>query len=142
MATFNINFDCTLSSKGGSLISLVIFATNSSFAQTGSDPVVGGSVLAVNVDVVATTGYRASKLLGSNIFNDQGEKIGVLEDFIIGSDAKISVAIIGVGGCLGMGARKVAVPATVFESNDQGQTVVPGATKEALEALPAFRYAK
>ena len=123
-------------------MSLVILAATISFAQSGSDPVVGGSVLSVNVDVVATTGYRASKLLGSNIFNDQGEKIGVLEDFIIGSDAKISVAIIGVGGFLGMGARKVAVPATVFESNDQGQTILPGATKETLEALPAFRYAK
>ena len=128
--------------KAAAILGVAMFVATSSFAQSGSDPVVGGAVLAVNVDVVATTGYRASKLLSSNIFNDQGEKIGILEDFIIGSDAKVSVAIIGVGGFLGMGTRKVAVPATLLESNDQGQAVLPGATKDALKAMPAFRYAE
>lgn len=110
--------------------------------QTRTDPVAGGSVVAVNVEIVAATGYRASKLLGADIYNGQGEKIGKLDDFIVGSNANVSVAVIAVGGFLGMGARKVAVPATLLESNDQGQTVLPGATKEELEALPEFQYAK
>jgi sporulation protein YlmC with PRC-barrel domain len=120
---------------------LVIVAGNSQ-AQTGSAPVVGGSILAVNVDVVATTGYRASKLLGSDIYNDQGEKIGKLDDFIVSSNVDVSVAIVGVGGFLGMGSRMVAVPANLFESNNKGQTVLPGATKDELKALPEYRYAK
>ena len=113
-------------------------------AQPMSDPVVGGSVLAVNVDVVtaSATGWRASKLLGSSIYNDQGEKIGKLDDFIVGSNAKVSIAVIGVGGFLGMGARLVAVPATLLTANEQGQTVLPGATKKELESLPIFEYAK
>ena len=123
----------------GVLSAAVIMVTGS--LVQAADPVAGGSIVAINVDVVATTGYRASKLLGSDIYNDQGEKIGKLDDFIVGSDAKVSVAVIGVGGFLGMGARKVAVPATLFERKD-GKTVLTGATKDKLKALPEFRYAQ
>jgi sporulation protein YlmC with PRC-barrel domain len=112
------------------------------WAESVKDPVVGGAVLAVNVDVVATTGYRASRLLGSDIYNDKGEKIGVLDDFIVGSDANVSVAVLSVGGFLGMGDRKVAVPASLLISNEKGQTVLPDATEDQLKALPEFVYAK
>jgi sporulation protein YlmC with PRC-barrel domain len=104
-------------------------------------PIVGGSLMAVNVDAVATTGYRASKLLKSDIYNDKGEKIGQIDDFIVGSDEKVSVAVVAVGGFLGMGVRMVAVSAELFESNAQGQVVLPGATRDRLKALPAFQYA-
>jgi sporulation protein YlmC with PRC-barrel domain len=104
-------------------------------------PVVGQTLTAVDVDIVATTGYRASKLLKSDIYNDGGEKIGKLEDFIVGSEEAVSVAIVAVGGFLGMGKRMVAVPAGLFESNAQGQLVLPGATRDRLKALPAFQYA-
>ena len=112
------------------------------WAQADSDPVVGSSILSVDIAVVSTTGYRASKLLGSAIYNDKGEKIGSLDDFIVGSNANVSVAVLAVGGFLGMGTRMVAVPASLFESNEQGQTVLPGATKDKLKALPEFRYAQ
>jgi sporulation protein YlmC with PRC-barrel domain len=121
---------------------LAITLVAPAWAQKGSAPVVGGSIVAVNVDVVATTGYRASKLLGSAIYNDEGEKIGKLDDFIVGSDSEVSIAVVAVGGFLNMGARMVAVPATLFESNDQGQVVLPGATRDKLKALPEFRYMK
>jgi sporulation protein YlmC with PRC-barrel domain len=110
-------------------------------SKKDSAPFVGGSLMAVNVDIVATTGYRASKLLGSEIYNHKGEKIGKIDDFIVGSDEKVSVAVVAVGGFLGMGKRMVAVSAELFESNAQGQVVLPGATKDKLKALPAFQYA-
>jgi len=115
---------------------------NPAWVKAGSEPVVGGSLLAVNVEVVAATGYRASKLLGADIYNDAGEKIGKLDDFIVGSEANVSVAVVAVGGFLGMGSRMVAVPATSIESNEQGQMVLPGGTKDRLMALPEFRYVK
>jgi hypothetical protein len=39
-----------------------------------SAPFLGGSLMAVNVNIVATTGYRASKLLKSDIYNDKGKR--------------------------------------------------------------------
>ena len=121
---------------------VALVSMNGAWAETKSDPVVGGAVIAKNVDVVATTGYRATKLLGSDIYNEQGENIGKLDDFIVGSDASVSIAIIAGGGFLGVGARMVAVPASMLTGNEKGQTVLPNATKEKLEALPEFRYAK
>ena len=106
-----------------------------------SAPVVGSIITAVDVKRVATSGYRASKLLGSEIYNHKGEKIGKIDDFIVGSEEEVSVAIVAVGGFLGMGKRMVAVPAELFESNAQGQVVLPGATRDRLKALPAFQYA-
>jgi sporulation protein YlmC with PRC-barrel domain len=105
-------------------------------------PVAGSTLMAVNVDIVATTGYRASKLLGSEIYNHQGEKIGKLDDFIVGSEEKVSVAVVAVGGFLGMGKRMVAVPATLIKSDAKGRMVLPGATADQLKALPEFRYAE
>lgn len=127
------------------ILCALLFVTaqlSSSFAQSGDEPVVGGSIMAVNVEIVATTGYRASELLGSDIYNEQGEKIGKLDDFIVGSNEEISIAVIAVGGFLGMGSRMVAVPATLIESNDKNQLVLPGGTKDELKALAEFRYMK
>lgn len=121
---------------------IVTVQLSSLFAQSGSEPVVGGSIMAVNVEVAATTGYRASELLGSDIYNDKEEKIGKLDDFIVGSNEEVSIAVIAVGGFLGMGSRMVAVPAKLLESNDKNQIVLPGGTKDELIALPEFRYVK
>lgn len=123
------------------LLSVSFGFMNSSVAQQSSAPVVGGAIMAVNVDVVATSGYRASKLLGKPVYNNQGEKIGTLDEIIIGSDQMVSVGIVSVGGFLGVGSRDVAVPALLFERNEKGQTVLPDATKEVLMALPKFLYA-
>jgi sporulation protein YlmC with PRC-barrel domain len=103
---------------------------------------VGHTITAVDVDKVATTGYRASKLLGAEIYNDRGESIGKLDDFIVGSDEAVSLAVVAVGGFLGMGRRMVAVPADLIVSNDKGRMVLPGATRKELKALPEFRYLK
>jgi sporulation protein YlmC with PRC-barrel domain len=103
-------------------------------------PIVGGTFASVTDEMVETTGYRASKLLGADIYNAENEKVGKLDDFIIGTDDQISTAIISVGGFLGLGSRKVSVSSDLLEGNDKGQIVLPIATKEKLMALPEFRY--
>ena len=88
------------------------------------------------------SGYRATKLIGSDIYNKEGEKIGEVDDFIIGSDDNVSFAVISVGGFLGIGDRLVAVPANLFTSNEKGQVVFPNGNKDDLVALPEFKYAQ
>jgi sporulation protein YlmC with PRC-barrel domain len=105
-------------------------------------PVVGSAIIGVSVTAISASGYRASKLLGSDVYNTEGEKIGSIDDFIVGGDNEISFAIISVGSFLGLGGRLVAVPATLFTSNEKNEIVLPKASKEDLEALPAFKYAQ
>jgi sporulation protein YlmC with PRC-barrel domain len=54
--------------------------------------------------------WRASKLVGVNVYNEAGEKIGDVNDVILDKSGKTSKAILGVGGFLGMGEYYVALP--------------------------------
>jgi sporulation protein YlmC with PRC-barrel domain len=106
-------------------------------------PVAGRVVLGISAtetEAVAV-GYRASKLIGALVYNEQNEKIGKVGDLIVKPDGTLSLAIINVGGFLGVGTHHVAIPVQQFKSV-QPKLVLPGATKDALKELPAFEYAK
>jgi sporulation protein YlmC with PRC-barrel domain len=53
--------------------------------------------------------WRSSKLIGVNVYNDNNEKIGEIEDLIVDKSGKVDNIILGVGGFLGMGEHYVAV---------------------------------
>ncbi|MDB6009037.1 MAG: hypothetical protein JWL65_1287 [Gammaproteobacteria bacterium] len=104
-------------------------------------PRVQAAVALVVVDVVAVAdGYRFSKLRGQTIYNSTNEKIGELDDLVIGKDRTL-FAIIQVGGFLGIGSHLVAVPYASLQISQEGTHIVlPGATKEQLKALQEFVY--
>jgi PRC-barrel domain len=99
-------------------------------------------IVIVDIKAVAN-GYRLSRLIRSTVFNDREEDIGTLDDLIVGPDDRILFAVLQVGGFLRIGGRLIAVP---FESllldNVSGRLriILPGATREALETVPAFAY--
>jgi sporulation protein YlmC with PRC-barrel domain len=101
----------------------------------------------VKVDVtVVEQGYRASSLMGSTVTNDKDERIGKIDDVVIGQDKHTLFAVLQVGGFLGIGGRLVALPyqALVLSEEKGGKIakiVLPGATKEALMNLAEFKYA-
>lgn len=53
--------------------------------------------------------WRASKLIGLDVYNDQNEKLGDINELILDKDGKIGFVVIGVGGFLGMGEHDIAV---------------------------------
>jgi sporulation protein YlmC with PRC-barrel domain len=54
--------------------------------------------------------WRAAKVVGLNVYNDQNENVGSINDLLMDKSGTIKAAVISVGGFLGMGARLVAVP--------------------------------
>ena len=54
--------------------------------------------------------WRASKLVGLNVYNQANEKIGDINEVILDKSGKVAKVILGVGGFLGMGEHDVAVP--------------------------------
>jgi sporulation protein YlmC with PRC-barrel domain len=122
------------------LMSLVIaFAAADSSAQTA-----GSSVVSVSVTELkeVAKGWSAKKqILGKDVYNDAGDKIGEISDLIVAPNKSLSYAIVGVGGFLGIGEHDVAVPVSRFKQN-MGKIVLKGATKDALKAAPKFEYAK
>lgn len=93
-------------------------------------------VTRIEADLIAP-GYRASKLLKQKVYNDKGERIGEIEDLVLASDGTLSAAVVEVGGFLGMGKHRVAIPVKQFTSMHPKVTL-PGASKEALKGLPEF----
>src|ERR1700720_4120669 len=67
------------------------------------------AIVVVEADDVAGA-YRASELMGAAVVNDQDERIGTIDDFIIGRDDSVLFAVLQIGGFLGLGGRLVAVP--------------------------------
>jgi sporulation protein YlmC with PRC-barrel domain len=53
--------------------------------------------------------WRASKLVGVDVYNEGNEKIGDISEVILDKSGKVANVIIGVGGFLGMGEHYVAV---------------------------------
>ena len=120
---------------------LVLFFTGALLVTAVAPRPAAAEVALVVVDVVAVAdGYRFSKLKDRPVVNAQNEKIGELDDLIIGKD-KVLFAIVEVGGFLGIGAHLIAVPYTSLQISDGGRKIVlPGATKEQVKALPEFKY--
>lgn len=109
-----------------------------------SAQIAGSTTPGMSVEELKTIarGWSATKqILGKPVYNAKNEKVGDVDDLIIAPDSASSYAIIGVGGFLGLGERQVAVPANHLK-HTEGRIVLPGATKDALQAMPSFQYAK
>jgi len=49
-------------------------------------------------------------VVGLNVYNDQNESIGAINDLLMDKSGNVKAAVISVGGFLGMGSRLVALP--------------------------------
>jgi sporulation protein YlmC with PRC-barrel domain len=64
----------------------------------------------INTAVHMEGQWRASKVIGVNVYNENNDKIGDIQEIIIDKSAKVDNVVIGVGGFLGLGEHYVAVP--------------------------------
>jgi sporulation protein YlmC with PRC-barrel domain len=125
--------------KNFTLGSIVVLAV-ASLAAPGPRPVQAQAVELVILDVAAVArGYRASRLTGGSVVNDSGERIGTLDDIILGQgEARALYGILQVGGFLGIGGHLVAVPFENLRIAEDGKITLPGASREQLRRLPEF----
>jgi sporulation protein YlmC with PRC-barrel domain len=69
------------------------------------------TVSATNWMTQETAGqWRASKMVGLNVYNSNNEKIGDIAELIVDQSGKLEAVVIGAGGFLGIDQRDVAVP--------------------------------
>src|SRR3954469_11366375 len=54
--------------------------------------------------------WRTSKVVGLNVYNDNNESLGSINDLLMDKSGNIKAVVIGVGGFLGVGEHLVAVP--------------------------------
>lgn len=53
--------------------------------------------------------WRASKLMGLDVYNQNNEKLGDINELILDKNGKVAAVVVGVGGFLGMGEHDIAV---------------------------------
>jgi sporulation protein YlmC with PRC-barrel domain len=89
--------------------------------------------------VTADQQVRASKVIGSSVYNDQKEKIGTVSELLMNDGHDVTSVVLSVGGFLGIDAKLVKVPYN--QLHIAGDSIVmSGATKAALTSLPSYKY--
>jgi hypothetical protein len=85
---------------------------------------------------------RASELIGRDINNAANDEIGQIDDLIVSRDGDKVMAIVSLGGFLGVGSKMVAIPYEDLRITKDGEHVYYDATKDELQARKEFTYAE
>ena len=126
------------------LLTLGSMALVAAAGSASAQEVVGSTRIGLTVEESKdiAIGWSAKKqVLGEPVYNEDNKKVGTINDLIITPDKAISYAIVGAGGFIGVGKHNVAIPITQLQYRN-GKFILPGATKDAIKALPEFEYAK
>ena len=122
--------------------------TQSGQAQTGQAGKTGmqtATTATMVVKFVAATpaDVLSSNLVGTDVYNNQNENIGEIEDLVIENGKTVRALVIGTGGFLGIGERYAAVdPSTVVlvRQDNNSWRAVMNTSREDLKNAPEFKY--
>jgi len=118
--------------------------TGSKAGQAGIRSVDPAMAVSMTYYAVQPADMRASKLIGTDVYNLNNENIGEVADLVIDNGSNIKAVVLSVGGFLGIGERNVAVqPGSVVltEQTDGSARIVVNTTKDDLKNAPAFEFA-
>lgn len=136
-------------------IALLLATATASFAQApATTPTAPASAAAPTVPgVTATTGnpnlavasikldsgVRVSKIVGATVYTSDNKDLGKIDDLVMTKDNQITLAVVSVGGFLGVGSKLVAFPYKAL-TQDGDHLTLPGVTADSLNAMPSFEY--
>jgi sporulation protein YlmC with PRC-barrel domain len=85
---------------------------------------------------IQTDEIRASKMIGSSVYDVQNRKIGSVDDVILNKDGKVGAVVIDVGSFLGMGGKDIAVLPSDLKTDNNRLTL--DRTKEQLQQMAGY----
>jgi sporulation protein YlmC with PRC-barrel domain len=78
-------------------------------------------------------------VLGMRIRNEQGREVGEIDNLLIDTrDGRISHVVIGVGGFMGVGEKKVVVPWADLKISSDGKRPMATLDQAKLESAPRW----
>ena len=107
-----------------------------------------------NTKMMLKGNWRASKLMGLDVYNEANEKLGDINELILDKNGKVNAVVIGVGGFLGMGEHDIAIsmdkikfveepvrtsstaPATTGRDTTTGAATTTARTADANDWMP------
>lgn len=86
----------------------------------------------------------SSNVVGLDIYNEQNNDVGKIQDIVFDNSKQMTGYILSVGGFLGMGTHYVAVdPGSVkvtYDASNKVWRATMNATKDQLKSAPEFKY--
>ena len=86
-------------------------SASSGATEAGSGAAAGGKFITEQQG----TQWRASKLIGLDVYGADNQKIGDVNDVLVDRQGNADAVVVGVGGFLGIGEKNVALPFSAFE---------------------------
>lgn len=85
-----------------------------------------------------TSAIRAKKVLGTDVYDPQGSRIGSIEDIVLDKlSNNVLFAVVSFGGFLGIGEKYHPMPWSTLDYDKEHDGYVVTMTKAQLEAAPA-----
>jgi sporulation protein YlmC with PRC-barrel domain len=85
-----------------------------------------------------TSAIRAKQVLGTNVNDTSGRKIGTIEDVILDKQSNsILFAVVGFGGFLGMNEKYHPIPWSSLDYDPDEGAYVVSFTEDQLQAAPS-----
>jgi len=87
--------------------------------------------------IIQSDQIRASKMIGSSVYDVQNRDIGKVQDVILNPDGRVAAVIVDVGTFLGMGGKDVAVHLSDIKADNNRLTL--DMTKEQLQQAQNYQ---
>lgn len=87
----------------------------------------------------SATDMRADKLIGTAVYNTEGDEVGTVKDIVFDKDGKIVGVVLKVGGLLGLGGKDVGIKWNEVQISPTEELVTISYKKEQLEVAPDFK---
>jgi sporulation protein YlmC with PRC-barrel domain len=85
-----------------------------------------------------TSAIRASKVIGTTVKDNAGERLGEVKDVVLDKQSSsILFGVVSFGGVLGVGEKYHPVPWAALDYDETEGAYVINLTKEQLKAAPA-----
>ena len=88
-------------------------------------------------DMIRPDEMRASKIIGSTVYDRDNQKLGDVQDIVLGKDGKVDAVVVGVGGVLGIGGKNVAVKISDIKTDNNRLTL--DRTKQQLQQAANYQ---
>jgi len=111
-------------------------------ANTAADKTVAPAALG-NVEFLTANAEEilATDFIGKTVYGADNESIGEISDLVLEPEGKTRVALIDVGGFLGVGEKTVGLPfdqLEIYKAEDGSDQVKVAMSKEQLDKLPTM----
>jgi sporulation protein YlmC with PRC-barrel domain len=121
------------------LAAIIAMATTGAYAQTQTVPetrVVPETRAALTTHVIQSDEIRASKMIGSTVYDVHNRDIGNVKDLVLNKKGMVDAVVLDVGSFLGVGGKYVAVPISDIKTDNNRLTL--DRTKEQLQQMTKY----